>query len=157
MADGLVLECWCWCCLVLLLVRRGPRGAGEARVELCARQHCCCVMTVSPSTLRVCAREQVRGCFGCVRGWACRRRCDGGDFVVVNCTKKNTKNRDKCRSILASDTSAARDLRPRKGDSNPIELPRRASLYGVVRVRPPVARPQEGEFCYFHGLWRHKN
>jgi len=68
---------------------------------------------------------------------------------VVNCTK-TTKNRDKCRSLLGSDTSAARDLLPRKGDSNPIERPRRASLYGVVRFRPPVARPQEGEFGCFH-------
>ena len=60
-ADGLVLV------LVLVLVlleRRGPRGAaGAARVALCARQHCYCVMTVSPSRLWVRARERVRGCW----------------------------------------------------------------------------------------------
>ena len=69
---------------------------------------------------------------------------------MVNCTKKNTKNRDKCRSLLGSDTSAARDLLPREGDSNPTERPRHASPCGVVRFRPPVARPQEGEFGFFH-------
>ena len=37
-------------------VRRGPRAAGAARVELRAQQHRSCVMAVSPSRLRVRAR-----------------------------------------------------------------------------------------------------
>jgi len=41
-----------------------------------------------------------------------------GGSVVVNCIK-TTKNRDKCRMLLRSDPSAARDLSPREGDLGP--------------------------------------
>ena len=46
-----------------------------------------------------------------------------GGSAVVNCAK-TTKNGGECRSLPRSNTSAARDLRPKKGDSNPIEWPR---------------------------------
>ena len=40
----------------VLVVQRGPRGAGVARVALRAQQYCSCVMIVSPSGLWVRAR-----------------------------------------------------------------------------------------------------
>ena len=43
----------------------------------------------------------------------------------------------ECRSPLRHETSALRDLRPREGDSGPIQRPRHASPCGAVRFRPP--------------------
>ena len=43
-----------------------------------------------------------------------------GGSVVVKCAKTN-KNGGECRSLSRSNTSAARDLRPREGDLNLID------------------------------------
>ena len=48
-----------------------------------------------------------------------------GGSAVVNCAK-TTKSGGECRSLSRSITSAARDLRPREDDSEPIEWPRHA-------------------------------
>ena len=52
-----------------------------------------------------------------------------GGPVVVSCIK-TTKKRDKCRSLLRSDPSGARDILPREGDLGPF---RKVSLRETIR------------------------
>ena len=58
----------------------------------------------------------LHGAAGRVRARRVRGR---GGSVVVNCIKI-TKNRDRCRSLLRPDPSAARDILPREGGLGPI-------------------------------------
>ena len=58
----------------------------------------------------------LRDAAGRVRARRVRGR---GGSVVVNCIKI-TKNRDRCRSLLRPDPSAARDILPREGGLGPV-------------------------------------
>ena len=87
------------------------------------------------------SRETIeQALFFCVAGAA-----QEGDSVVINCTNKTTQNGGECRSILRSNASAARDLRPKEGDPSPIEWPRHAKPYGRFVFNRVAGAAQDGD------------
>ena len=60
---------------------------------------------------------------------------------------KTTKNRDERRSLLRSGTSAVRDILPREGDLNPIEMASLREPIGQVRFERLADSAQEGDFA----------